>query len=180
MQNTVASLFYLPRACKNLNNMWIPPKSMRGPAAWIDVGPHATCLPMIEATLLPSQETLCLPSILKEKSLWDSLTGSLANFTESLFLWIGCASSTSALLVHASICHRTRSTRRSSGYSTDFFDDKYHVAFGGSYATIPRLAGRRTVRNFYQHNYPSPWVRGPCMMRSGWVLERRRWDLDLC
>ncbi|KAI9571718.1 C-type lectin protein [Boletus coccyginus] len=44
------------------------------------------------------------------------------------------------------------------GYSTDFFDDKHHVALGGSYATIPRLAGRRTVRNFYQHNYPYPWV----------------------
>ena len=44
------------------------------------------------------------------------------------------------------------------GYSTDFFDDKHHVALGGSYATIPRLAGRRTVRNFYQHNYLYPWV----------------------
>ena len=46
--------------------------------AWIDVGPHGTCLPMIEATLSPSQDTLFLPSILKEKPPWDSLTGSLA------------------------------------------------------------------------------------------------------
>ncbi|KAF9240387.1 C-type lectin protein [Melanogaster broomeanus] len=44
------------------------------------------------------------------------------------------------------------------GYSTDFFDEKHHVVLGGSYATIPRLAGRRTARNFYQHNYPYPWV----------------------
>lgn len=44
------------------------------------------------------------------------------------------------------------------GYSTDFFDGKHHVALGASYATMPRLAGRRTVRNFYQHNYPYPWV----------------------
>jgi len=44
------------------------------------------------------------------------------------------------------------------GYSTDFFDGKHHIALGGSYATMPRLAGRRTLRNFYQHNYPYPWV----------------------
>jgi len=44
------------------------------------------------------------------------------------------------------------------GYSTDFFDGKHQIVLGGSYVTIPRLAGRRTVRNFYQHNYPYPWV----------------------
>ncbi|KAH8115420.1 C-type lectin protein [Phellopilus nigrolimitatus] len=44
------------------------------------------------------------------------------------------------------------------GYSSDFFDGKHHVVLGASYATIPRLAGRRTVRNFYQHNYPYAWV----------------------
>ncbi|KIJ65772.1 hypothetical protein HYDPIDRAFT_87355 [Hydnomerulius pinastri MD-312] len=49
-------------------------------------------------------------------------------------------------------------TEHFPGYSTDFFDGKHHVSLGGSYATIPRLAGRRTVRNFYQHNYPYPWV----------------------
>ncbi|KAG5652789.1 hypothetical protein H0H81_003619 [Sphagnurus paluster] len=47
-----------------------------------------------------------------------------------------------------------------TGYSTDFFDTKHHVVLGASYATIPRLASRRTVRNFYQHNYPYPWVGG--------------------
>ncbi|KAF8629899.1 hypothetical protein AX15_003254 [Amanita polypyramis BW_CC] len=45
-----------------------------------------------------------------------------------------------------------------TGYSTDFFDTKHHVVLGASYATIPRLAGRRTLRNFYQHNYPFAWV----------------------
>ncbi|KAH7917459.1 hypothetical protein BV22DRAFT_1108567 [Leucogyrophana mollusca] len=49
-------------------------------------------------------------------------------------------------------------TKHFAGYSTDFFDEKHHVALGASYATIPRIAGRRTVRNFYQHNYPYPWV----------------------
>lgn len=44
------------------------------------------------------------------------------------------------------------------GYSSDFFDSKHQVVLGASYATIPRLAERRTVRNFYQHNYPYPWV----------------------
>ncbi|KAK7045684.1 hypothetical protein VNI00_007517 [Paramarasmius palmivorus] len=48
-------------------------------------------------------------------------------------------------------------TKLFTGYSTDFFDTKHQVVLGASYATIPRLA-RRTVRNFYQHNYPYPWV----------------------
>ncbi|KDR75270.1 hypothetical protein GALMADRAFT_249266 [Galerina marginata CBS 339.88] len=49
-------------------------------------------------------------------------------------------------------------TQLFTGYSADFFDGKHQVALGASYATIPRLAGRRTVRNFYQHNYPYPWI----------------------
>ncbi|EMD31755.1 hypothetical protein CERSUDRAFT_162503 [Gelatoporia subvermispora B] len=44
------------------------------------------------------------------------------------------------------------------GYSSDFFDQKHQVVLGASYATIPRLGDRYTVRNFYQHNYPYPWV----------------------
>jgi formylglycine-generating enzyme required for sulfatase activity len=48
-------------------------------------------------------------------------------------------------------------TKHFTGYSTDFFDGKHHVVLGASYVTIPRLA-RRTLRNFYQHNYPYPWV----------------------
>ncbi|KAI0031532.1 C-type lectin protein [Vararia minispora EC-137] len=47
-----------------------------------------------------------------------------------------------------------------SGYSSDFFDGVHHVVLGASYATIPRQAGRRTLRNFYQHNYPYAWVGG--------------------
>ena len=45
-------------------------------------------------------------------------------------------------------------------YSSDFFDGKHQVVLGASYATIPRLGDCRTVRNFYQHNYPYPWVAG--------------------
>ncbi|KAI0771720.1 C-type lectin protein [Trametes elegans] len=44
------------------------------------------------------------------------------------------------------------------GYTSDFFDGKHQVVLGASYGTIPRIADRRTVRNFYQHNYPYPWV----------------------
>ncbi|KAI0345952.1 DUF323 domain-containing protein [Trametopsis cervina] len=43
------------------------------------------------------------------------------------------------------------------GYSTDFFDNHHQVVIGGSYATVPRLADRRTLRNYYQHNYPYAW-----------------------
>lgn len=50
-------------------------------------------------------------------------------------------------------------TKLFPGYTNDFFDGKHQVVLGASYATIPRLC-RRTVRNFYQHNYPYAWVAG--------------------
>ncbi|KAG8951718.1 hypothetical protein FRC04_005739 [Tulasnella sp. 424] len=46
------------------------------------------------------------------------------------------------------------------GYSSDFFDGKHQVVLGGSYATVPRLAQRRSLRNWYQHNYPYAWIGG--------------------
>lgn len=49
-------------------------------------------------------------------------------------------------------------TQLFTGYSTDFFDTKHQVVLGASYATIPRMAGRRTLRNFFQHNYGYPWI----------------------
>ncbi|KAH7876131.1 DUF323 domain-containing protein [Lentinula edodes] len=44
------------------------------------------------------------------------------------------------------------------GYSMDFFDGAHQVVIGGSYATIPRIAERRSLRNWYQRNYPFAWV----------------------
>ncbi|KIO25639.1 hypothetical protein M407DRAFT_236775 [Tulasnella calospora MUT 4182] len=44
------------------------------------------------------------------------------------------------------------------GFSSDFFDGKHHVVLGGSYALTPRQAQRRTVRNWFQHNYPYGWT----------------------
>jgi len=44
------------------------------------------------------------------------------------------------------------------GYSKDFFDGAHQVVLGGSYATIPRMAERRSVRNWYQRNYPYAWI----------------------
>lgn len=40
------------------------------------------------------------------------------------------------------------------GYSADFFDGKHHVISGGSWATHPRIAERRSFRNWYQCGYP--------------------------
>ncbi|KAF9351103.1 hypothetical protein BGX34_000808 [Mortierella sp. NVP85] len=40
------------------------------------------------------------------------------------------------------------------GYSSDFFDEKHMVVLGGSWATHPRVAERRSFRNWYQANYP--------------------------
>lgn len=31
------------------------------------------------------------------------------------------------------------------GYTADFFDGKHNITLGGSWATIPRIAGRRTL-----------------------------------
>ncbi|KAI1142131.1 C-type lectin protein [Hypoxylon sp. FL0543] len=44
------------------------------------------------------------------------------------------------------------------GYTADFFDGKHNIVLGGSWATHPRIAGRKTFVNWYQRNYPYPWV----------------------
>lgn len=44
------------------------------------------------------------------------------------------------------------------GYTADFFDGCHNVVIGGAYATIPRMAERRSLRNWYQRNYPYPWA----------------------
>ncbi|KAF2268735.1 hypothetical protein CC78DRAFT_529723 [Lojkania enalia] len=44
------------------------------------------------------------------------------------------------------------------GYTADFFDGKHNVTLGGSWATHPRLAGRKTFINWYQRNYPYVWA----------------------
>ncbi|KAG9245205.1 C-type lectin protein [Calycina marina] len=43
-------------------------------------------------------------------------------------------------------------------YTADFFDDKHNVMLGGSWATHPRIAGRKTFVNWYQRNYPYAWA----------------------
>jgi uncharacterized SAM-dependent methyltransferase/formylglycine-generating enzyme required for sulfatase activity len=40
------------------------------------------------------------------------------------------------------------------GYSADFFDGKHRAVLGGSWATHPRIAERRSFRNWYQSGYP--------------------------
>ncbi|KAI1807132.1 C-type lectin protein [Daldinia bambusicola] len=44
------------------------------------------------------------------------------------------------------------------GYTADFFDDKHNIVLGGSWATHPRIAGRKTFVNWYQRNYLYAWV----------------------
>ncbi|OQE27226.1 hypothetical protein PENSTE_c004G01583 [Penicillium steckii] len=44
------------------------------------------------------------------------------------------------------------------GYTTDFFDGKHNIIQGGSWATLPRIAGRNTFINWYQHNYLYAWA----------------------
>lgn len=42
-------------------------------------------------------------------------------------------------------------------YTADFFDGKHNVVLGGSWATHPRIAGRKSFVNWYQRNYPYAW-----------------------
>lgn len=44
------------------------------------------------------------------------------------------------------------------GYTADFFDGKHNIVLGGSWATHPRIAGRKTFINWYQRNYPYVWA----------------------
>ncbi|KAF9253346.1 hypothetical protein DTO013E5_266 [Penicillium roqueforti] len=44
------------------------------------------------------------------------------------------------------------------GYTADFFDGKHNIVLGGSWATLPRIAGRTTFVNWYQHNYRYTWA----------------------
>ncbi|KAF1944312.1 hypothetical protein EJ02DRAFT_420396 [Clathrospora elynae] len=44
------------------------------------------------------------------------------------------------------------------GYTADFFDGKHNITLGGSWATHPRIAGRKTFVNWYQRNYPYAWA----------------------
>ncbi|KEF55758.1 uncharacterized protein A1O9_08509 [Exophiala aquamarina CBS 119918] len=43
------------------------------------------------------------------------------------------------------------------GYTADFFDGKHNVCLGGSWATAPRISGRKSFVNWYQRNYPYVW-----------------------
>jgi len=43
-------------------------------------------------------------------------------------------------------------------YTADFFDEKHNIVLGGSWATHPRIAGRKTFVNWYQRNYPYAWA----------------------
>ncbi|KAJ6036701.1 Ergothioneine biosynthesis protein 1 [Penicillium herquei] len=44
------------------------------------------------------------------------------------------------------------------GYTSDFFDGKHNIVLGGSWATLPRIAGRSSFVNWYQHNYLYAWA----------------------
>ncbi|KXJ86110.1 C-type lectin protein [Microdochium bolleyi] len=43
-------------------------------------------------------------------------------------------------------------------YTADFFDGKHNIVLGGSWATHPRIAGRKSFVNWYQRNYPYAWA----------------------
>ncbi|PWN31134.1 DUF323-domain-containing protein [Jaminaea rosea] len=46
------------------------------------------------------------------------------------------------------------------GYSADFHDGRHDVVLGGSWASTPCVAGRKTVCNAYQRDYPYAFIGG--------------------
>jgi formylglycine-generating enzyme required for sulfatase activity len=44
------------------------------------------------------------------------------------------------------------------GFTADFFDGKHNIILGGSWATIPRIAGRKSFVNWFQRNYRYVWA----------------------
>lgn len=44
------------------------------------------------------------------------------------------------------------------GYTADFMDGKHNVVLGGSWATQPRITGRKSFINWWQLKYLYPWV----------------------
>lgn len=60
------------------------------------------------------------------------------------------------------------------GYSADFFDGKHDVVLGGSWATTPSVAGRRTVCNTYQREYPYSFIGGRVLFDEETVVKGPR------
>ncbi|KAI9000390.1 hypothetical protein DFJ74DRAFT_697612 [Hyaloraphidium curvatum] len=50
------------------------------------------------------------------------------------------------------------------GYSSDFFDGKHNTILGGSWATVPMIAGRESFRNWYQKTYPFVFCKFRCAL----------------
>ncbi|KAF0644769.1 hypothetical protein FPSE5266_11477 [Fusarium pseudograminearum] len=44
------------------------------------------------------------------------------------------------------------------GYSADFMHGKHKAITGGSWAVHPRISGRKSFQNWWQVDYPYPWV----------------------
>ncbi|UZJ57003.1 hypothetical protein CBS101457_006323 [Exobasidium rhododendri] len=59
------------------------------------------------------------------------------------------------------------------GYSSDFFDGKHSVVLGGSWATTPAVAGRRTVVNSYQTSYPYTFASARVVFDKGTTVKAR-------
>ncbi|PBK78491.1 polyketide beta-ketoacyl-synthase [Armillaria solidipes] len=51
--------------------------------AWLEIGPHTTCLPMIKAITAPHGATLLLGSIRKQQDPWTTLTATLAQLYQA-------------------------------------------------------------------------------------------------
>lgn len=44
------------------------------------------------------------------------------------------------------------------GYTADFFDGLHNIVLGGSWATHPRIAGRKSFVNWFQRKYQYAWT----------------------
>ncbi|KAH7885548.1 putative polyketide synthase [Phlebopus sp. FC_14] len=53
--------------------------------AWIEVGPHTPCLPMVESTLRLGDHTLLLPTLRKSMDSWNTISSSLSRLYNTAF-----------------------------------------------------------------------------------------------
>jgi formylglycine-generating enzyme required for sulfatase activity len=77
-------------------------------------------------------------------------------FDEKHFVVVRLSVPPSHLILLVPQAHERTGERRSRNIDKDRADDQ----IGGSYATIPQIASRKSFRNWYQANYPYSFIGG--------------------